>query len=190
MPTSASTAPGLVYWLPLDEAVLRFDVDRKELTAAVRRGDIDVRAKVVGGDVVASVCSTELTSRYGPPRSAPLEAPTSTPAPAPEDLAEERRERERLEGQLAASERLERGLQRYADRLEERSDREREAYEEKLAQAELMRLQLARVVGRLEAEVTRLQSEIDAQAVRALPAASPPAQRSAHRSGWRRWLRR
>lgn len=179
MPSPVTTTPGLVYWLPLDEAALRFDVDRKELTAAARRGDLDVRAKVVGGDVVASVCSTELTERYGSPRSTPPEA--VEPA-----LEREDREAERLADRLEVSERLERGLQRYADRLEERYDRQRDAYEDRLAEAELVRLQLARVVGRLEAEVTRLRSQVEAPAVPALPAPGRPAPRR----GWRGWLAR
>ncbi|MEM9379036.1 MAG: hypothetical protein AAGB93_03725 [Planctomycetota bacterium] len=179
MPSPVTTTPGLVYWLPLDEAALRFDVDRKELTAAARRGDLDVRAKVVAGDIVASVCSTELTARYGPPRSTPPEVPR----PA---LERGDPEAERLAGRLEVSERLERGLQRYADRLEQRYDQQRDAYEDRLAEAELVRLQLARVVGRLEAEVTRLRSEVEAPAAPALPAAAPMAPRR----GWRAWLRR
>ena len=62
----------LVYWLPLEEATRRFAVSREELTTAARNGDLDVRAKVIGGDVVASVSSRDLTARYGPPRPASI----------------------------------------------------------------------------------------------------------------------
>ncbi|MEM9800410.1 MAG: hypothetical protein AAGA20_08790 [Planctomycetota bacterium] len=192
MSSALSTTPGLVFWLPLDEAARRFDVDRDELIAAVRRGELDVRAKIVGGDVVASVCSTDLALRYGPPRDVPAAAPADEiehdvrgRLVAAEDRARVLElDGARLAGQLSVAERLERGLQRYADRLEERGDREREAFEQRLAEAELVRLQLARVVGQLEAEVARLQAQIGA-------AESPPQIAAAvprRSGGWRRWF--
>lgn len=190
--STATRAPGLVYWLPLDEAARRFAVSREDLTAAARSGDLDVRAKVIGGEVVASVSSRELTTRYGPPRTAsivPLERREVPPAPDTETelqkvhgrlvAAEDRArvlelDRARLEGRLETADRLERGLQRYTDRLEERLDETRERYEAQLAKAETVRLQLARVVGRMEVEMGRMQQRIDeleGEKLTALPAA-------------------
>ncbi len=210
IPTPTLTTPYLVYWLPLDEAARRFDVSREGLTAAVRRGDLEVRAKVVGGDVVASVSSTDLAVRYGPPRSEPLPKGAAGPQAAigsRDDLdgahgrlvaAEDRArvlelDRARLDGRLETAERLERALQRYADRLEERREREREAYEVKLAEAEVVRLQLARVVGRLEADVAQLRGSVAVAPRRELPApvaSAAPGARPLRTGRWRRWLGR
>ncbi len=196
--STATRSHGLVYWLPLEEAVRRFAVSREELTAAARSGDLDVRAKVIGGDVVASVSSRDLTARYGPP-SADVAAPPKRPEvpAAPETEAELARvhgqlvaardrarildlDRARLQGALQAAERIERGLQRYADRLEDRIEDTRDRYEQRLQQAEVTRLQLARVVGRMETEMGRMQQRIDeleTERLAALPAAEPPPRR-------------
>ena len=180
---------GLVFWLPLEEARRRFGLERDQLTAAVGRGELSMRAKVVGGEVRATVSSSDLIRLFGPPVAAeelpaapPVErrkptartAPTPEP-PAPAELdelhgrlvaAEDRArvlelDRARLEGQLEASSRIERGLQRYADKLETRLDETRADYEERLAGAERLRLELARVVGRMEGEMLRLQSKLE-----------------------------
>ncbi len=196
--STGTRSPELVYWLPLEEAIRRFAVSREELTSAARTGDLDVRAKVIGGDVVASVSSRDLTARYGPPRPASSAPPRrQTPAAAPETEAELARvhgrlvaaqdrarildlDRARLHGALETAERLERGLQRYADRLEERIEDTRERYEQRLQQAEGVRLQLARVVGRMESEMGRMQQRIDeleTERLAALPAADPAPKR-------------
>ena len=80
--THALQAPALVFWLPLDEAARRFEADRAALVAAVRAGELEVRAKVIGGEVVASVSSADLAARFGPPRAVPRD-------PTP-DASEER----------------------------------------------------------------------------------------------------
>lgn len=196
--STATRSTGLVYWLPLEEAVRRFAVSREELTAAARSGELDVRAKVIGGEVVASVSSRDLTARYGPPSTDPGAPPKRPEAPAePETEAELARvhgqlvaaqdrarildlDRARLQGALQAAERIERGLQRYADRLEDRIEDTRDRYEQRLQQAELVRLQLARVVGRMETEMGRMQQRIDeleTERLAALPAAEPAPRR-------------
>lgn len=197
MPT-ATRSTGLVYWLPLEEAIRRFPVSREELTAAARSGELDVRAKVIGGEVVASVSSRDLTARYGPPSADPGAPPKRREAPAaPETEAELARvhgqlvaaqdrarildlDRARLQGALQAAERIERGLQRYADRLEDRIEDTRDRYEQRLQEAEVVRLQLARVVGRMETEMGRMQQRIDeleTERLAALPAAEPAPKR-------------
>ena len=196
--STATRSTGLVYWLPLEEAVRRFAVSREELTAAARSGELDVRAKVIGGEVVASVSSRDLTARYGPPSAAPGAPPKRPEAPAaPETEAELARvhgqlvaaqdrarildlDRARLQGALQAAERIERGLQRYADRLEDRIEDTRDRYEQRLQQAEVVRLQLARVVGRMETEMGRMQQrldELETERLAALPAAAPARKR-------------
>lgn len=196
--STATRSTELVYWLPLEEAVRRFAVSREELTAAARSGELDVRAKVIGGEVVASVSSRDLTARYGPPSADPVAPPKRPEGPAaPETEAELARvhgqlvaaqdrarildlDRARLQGALQAAERIERGLQRYADRLEDRIEDTRDRYEQRLQQAEVVRLQLARVVGRMETEMGRMQQRIDeleTERLAALPAAEPAPRR-------------
>lgn len=190
--STATRSKGLVYWLPVDEAVRRFAVTREELAAAAKSGALDIRAKVIGGEVVASVSSRDLTAHYGPPKASPRGPQQRLEAPAaPETEAELARvhgqlvaakdrarildlDRARLQGALETAERIERGLQRYADRLEVRIEETRDVYEQRLQQAEVVRLQLARVVGRMEAEMSRMQRHIDQlenERVAALPAA-------------------
>ncbi|MDF1798709.1 MAG: hypothetical protein P1V81_06000 [Planctomycetota bacterium] len=166
---------GLVYWLPIAEATRRFDCGREAVTAAVRAGDLEVRAKVIGGEVVASVSSRDLTALFGEPLGAPTPAePVAAPAPEPElerlhgqlVAAEDRArvlelDHARLEGRLETADRVERGLQRYADKLETRLDETREQYEARLLEAEHLRLNLARVVGRMETELARLQAKVE-----------------------------
>lgn len=198
--STATRSPGLVYWIPVDEAVRRFAVTREDLTAAARSGDLDVRAKVIGGEVVASVSSADLTARYGPPVAASGARPKQqVTTAAPETEAELARvhgqlvaakdrarildlDRARLQGALETAEKIERNLQRYADRLETRIEDTRAAYEHRLQQAEAVRLQLARLVGQMEAEVMRMQQQIDQlkterRAALPAPAAAPRRRR-------------
>ena len=165
-----SHPPRLVFWLPPEEAARRFGVTRAELTRSVRAGQVTMRARVAGGELVATLCSTDLIALYGEPQAVPN---PGTAAPDPDELervhgalVEERDlvrtlelDRARLEGQLEASGRIERGLQRYADKLEER-----------LADAESLRLNLARAVGQLEAEAVRLRARLEL----AKPPSGPP----------------
>lgn len=209
--TSATTKrTGLVFWLPIDEATRRFAVSREELAVAVRRGELDVRAKVIGGEVVASVSSAELSAKYGAPRTTslvPLEREEVPPAPEDtqrlEELhgrvveAEDRArvlalDRARLEGRLETADRMERGLQRYADRLEQRLEDTSQAYERRLVEAEHVRLQLARVVGRMESEMGRMQlrlDELEGERAKLLAAAPESQPEPAPRRRWP-WSRR
>ena len=183
----ANQAPSklrLVFWLPPDEAARRFGVTREELTASVRSGAVTMRAKVAGGELVATLCSTDLIAVFGEPASGPAVArPAVTEAELERlhgELVAEREavrllelDRARLEGQLDTASRVERGLQRYADRLEG-----------KLDEAEVLRLNLARAVGQLEAEAQRLRAQLETAPV-------PPRQIEARsRPAKRRWFRR
>jgi hypothetical protein len=175
----------LVFWLPPAEAALRFGVTRDELTRRVRSGEVTMRAKVAGGELVATLCSTDLIAVFGPPVVGARRAPKVAPGDAEVkrlhgELVIEREavrlldlDRARLEGQLETAGRVERGLQRYADKLET-----------KLEAAETLRLNLARAVGQLEAEAARLQARLAA-------AQPPPRQLEAPaRPKKRRWFRR
>ena len=185
---------GMVYWLPVAEAARRFGCGREAVTAGVRAGRLEVRAKVIGGEVQASVSSRDLTALFGEPLAVPVEevarVATSAPAEVPTPVVQavevgppaSERELERLHGKLVAAEdrarvleldharlegrletadRVERGLQRYADKLETRLDETREQYEARLLDAEHLRLNLARVVGRMETELARLQAKVE-----------------------------
>jgi len=66
----------------------------------------------------------------------------------------------RLEGELAASERIERAAQRYADRLEE-----------KLAEARKREASLARALGYAEAQRDLLQARLEGRPAAPLPRA-------------------
>jgi len=238
----AGSQAGLVYWLPPEEVTRLFGVSEVELTRRVKAGEIQMRAKLAGGDLVPTLCSTDLVRCFGPPGGAlrevvkpvrfaasnPFARPadsnrphsllpgepqpksgaarpkTGAPSPGcdrpgaaervaseatpppqqlpdpidPVELAREAAARAaaeaeaeaahgrlvdaeervrllelhnaRLEGRLETAGRVERGLQRYADRLEG-----------KLEEAETLRLNLARAVGQLEAEVARLQGQLE-----------------------------
>lgn len=170
--SSASTGPdtALVFWLPPEEAALRFGVDASELVAATRRGELQVRAKVAGGELVATLCSTELIAKYGAPALGKLEQPLSSADR--ERVGELRKELEdsesrildgklenaRLSGQLEVADRVERSLLRYAERADKRLEDVSVTYEAKLQDAERMRLQMARAFGRMESELLKLQA--------------------------------
>lgn len=177
---SSARTGGLVFWLPPEEAARRFGVTTDELTRRVRKGEITMRAKVAGGAMLATLCSTDLMRLFGAPKAlggtpnglggAPngLGGPPRASEPPPAETeaqlverhgalveAEERARmlelhNARLEGRLETAERIERGLQRYADKLEV-----------KLEAAETLRLNLARAVGQLEAEMQRLQARLE-----------------------------
>lgn len=170
---SSARTGGLVFWLPPEEAARRFGVTTDELTRRVRKGEITMRAKVAGGAMLATLCSTDLMRLFGAPKAlggtpnglgGPPRASEPPPAETEAQLVErhgalvEAEERARtlelhnarLEGRLETAERIERGLQRYADKLEV-----------KLEAAETLRLNLARAVGQLEAEMQRLQARLE-----------------------------
>lgn len=133
--------PSVVYWLPLEGAVAHFDVDRAELVRAVKDGELSSRRIICADDLAVGLSSAELLERY-PRRSQPLVEGGRT---APEDrrmaeaLREQAAELARVQAQLDAADRVERSLQRYADRLETELETSRR---ESLA--------LARALGRAE----------------------------------------
>lgn len=133
--------PTVVYWLPLEGAVAHFDVERAELVRAVKRGELSTRRIVCADDLAVGLSSAELLARY-PRRSAPLvEGGTAgaRDAKMADALREQAAKLAVVQAQLDAADRVERSLQRYADRLEAELDRSRK---ESLA--------LARALGRAE----------------------------------------
>lgn len=206
--TAASSAPAgpeaaLVFWLPPEEAALRFGVAASELVAATRRGELKVRAKVAGGELVATLCSTELIAKYGAPVLGKLEQPlTSADRERVEKLSKELEDSEsrtmeaklesaRLSGQLEVADRVERSLLRYAERVDKRLEDVSVTYEAKLQDAERMRLQMARTLGRMEAELLKLQAGASGAEVPARPLAlGAGAKRAASKApkARRRWF--
>ena len=77
-------------------------------------------------------------------------------------------ERARLQGELAASERIERASQRYADKLEE-----------KLSEARRREASLARALGYVEAQRDRLAARLGEGGQHALPGPDPVGNRVA-----------
>ena len=189
----------LVFWLPPEEAALRFGVSVDELVTATKRGELQVRAKVAGGELVATLCSTDLIERYGAPVRGKLAAPVAPADKAElESLRAELANREehighvelknaRLAGQLEAADRVERSLQRYADKVEQRVEDVSVTYEARLQEAEKVRLNMARVIGRMETEMLALQQRVEREPVPpkspALKAASK-SRASKPKRGW------
>lgn len=126
----APPAP-VVYWLPLDSAVAHFDVTRRQLVRAVRAGRLSSRRIFCGDDMAVALSSAELMERYVR-RDVPLEHGHGADGESEGELA-------RVKAHLDAAERVERSLQRYADRLEA-----------ELAEARRETLALARALGRAE----------------------------------------
>jgi hypothetical protein len=189
----------LVFWLPPEEAALRFGVSVDELVTATKRGELQVRAKVAGGELVATLCSTDLIERYGAPVRGKLAAPVAPADKAElESLRAELANREehighvelknaRLAGRLEAADRVERSLQRYADKVEQRVEDVSVTYEARLQEAEKVRLNMARVIGRMETEMLALQQRVERERVSpqspALKAASK-SRASKPKRGW------
>ncbi len=149
----ASTAtesrfPGAV--LTLAEAVWASGLSRAELEAAVRAGELTVRRVVRRGRAVAVVPLAELER---------LHRRHDATRRATEDEGHALRTRvARLEGELATSERVERSLQRYTDRLEERTTARLRELEATLAESRRREMTLARVLGQKEALLARYES--------------------------------
>ena len=153
---------------------MRFGVTVEELVTATKRGQLSVQAKVAGGELVATLCSTQLIERYGQPLRGKLEQPLGASHEA--ELARLRGELEQrefqlgvverknahMQGELKAADRVERSLQRYADRVEQRLDDVSVTYEARLAEGEKLRLNMARTMGRMETELLKLQAEVAA----------------------------
>ncbi|MFT6040004.1 MAG: hypothetical protein ACJAZ8_001798 [Planctomycetota bacterium] len=164
----------LVFWLPPAEAALRFGVSVDELVTATKRGHLSVQAKVAGGELVATLCSTDLIARYGEPRRGKLEQPLGVAHDAElEQLRGELKQRDvqlgeaelmraHMQGELKAADRVERSLQRYADRVEQRLDDVSVTYEARLAEGDRLRLNMARTIGRMETELLKLQEQVAA----------------------------
>lgn len=141
-PKAASTAQGtIVYWLPLQSAIAHFNVAQRDLVLAVKKGELRSRRIICGDDLAVGLCSSELLERY-PRRPEPL-VPARTGQTnamvSRETLADQAAELARVTASLDAADRVERSLQRYADRLET-----------ELRTARQESLVLARALGRAE----------------------------------------
>ncbi|MDG1499437.1 MAG: hypothetical protein P8N31_05805 [Planctomycetota bacterium] len=170
--TGGKPSAGLVFWLPPEEAALRFGVTVEELVTATKRGHLSVQAKVAGGKLVATICSTELIARYGEPRRGKLDQPLGKTHDAElaqlrdelqqqgRQLGEVQLENAHMQGELEAADRVERSLQRYADRVEQRLEDVSVTYEARLAEGDRLRLSMARTMGRMESELLKLQEQV------------------------------
>lgn len=166
---AASSESGLVYWIPLAEAERRFDVTRGQLIARIRDGRFEARRTLCAEDLVVAVSSRELASEFSlRPKGALPVAQHEDEAQALEgvrvELQSERVARARLEGELASSDKVERSMQRYADRLEQ-----------ELEESRKQAMTLARALGRAERIAARSTQELEA-----------PGQ-SNRRAWWKLW---
>jgi|FLOH01.1.fsa_nt_gi hypothetical protein len=197
-PRTEERSGALVFWLPPEEAALRFGVPVDELVAATRKGELQVRANVAGGELVATLCSTELIKRYGMPVRGKLEVPVPEVdqtklrelrlqlSQQKSRIGEVELKNARLDGELKTADRVERSLQRYADKVEKRLEDVSVTYEAKLQEAERIRLNMARAIGRMETEMLVLQQRVDA--VPAAPLALKAALSSVPQKAKRRWF--
>jgi hypothetical protein len=147
----ADEPPGVV--LPLAEAAWAAGLSRSALTEAVQQGRIPVRRLVVAGRAVAAVALRDLEGM-----SRDREAQHA--ARSAEHELEAARLREtvaRMEGELETSARVERSVQRYADRLEQRMAKDVGRLEAELAEAHKRELTLARALGAAEARLELAQ---------------------------------
>ena len=156
--TNTPAEPGLVFWISLTEAVRRFDVTREELISRVRDGRLQSRRILCEADLVVAVSSRELDVAFSlrPGNGLPkIELATEVESADLQglrlELEDERISRARLEGELASSDKIERSLQRYSDRLEQELEASRK-----------QAMTLARALGRAEQLATRSQAALSA----------------------------
>ncbi len=136
--------------LTMAEAAWAAGLAREELEQAVREGRIAVRRVVRAGRVVSVVALEELQH---------LHENEATRKQGREEEATRLAQRNaRLEGELVASERVERSLQRYTDRLEERSGNRISELEGHLHEARRREMTLARALGNAEAKLARYEA--------------------------------
>jgi chromosome segregation ATPase len=149
---AAGPAPFPEVVLTLAEAAWSAGLAREELEVAVRQGELRVRRVLRGGRLVAVVALEELQELHRRQGEVRREAREET---------HQLRERvARLEGELESSERVERSLNRYADRLEERYAARVGELQQALALARRREMTLARALGRAEGQVARLEERV------------------------------
>jgi chromosome segregation ATPase len=134
--------------LTLVEAAWAAGLSRGALQERIRSGELRVRRVMREGRVVSVVRLKELEAVH---RRCAREAES-----ARDERAALRERVARLEGELESSTRVERSLQRYADRLEERSEARVRRLESGLAEARRREMTLARALGRAEARIAQL----------------------------------
>ena len=146
-PPVAPNYPGVL--LPLAEAAWASGLPRSVLQGAVDSGRVNLQRLVVGGRAVASVSLKEMEAfvleHRGQDDGVSPDAPGSDPA-LRERIAN-------LEGRLESSERVERSLQKYADKLEVRGEKSLAKLEQQLADARKREMSLARALGQAEARL-------------------------------------
>lgn len=150
---SPGASPGAL--LPLAEAAWAAGLARSELRACIDRGEIAVHRLLMGRRAVAAVDLKDMERLVHA-----IEAQRPTPGAGLTDgeIATLRESVARLEGELAASDRVERALQRYADKLETRlAERERELGAQ-LDESRKRELTLARLLGQAEERLERYKA--------------------------------
>ena len=146
---SPAAYPGAL--LPLAEAAWASGLPRSVVQAAVDSGRVPLHRLVVGGRVVASVSLKEMEAFVRAHESDGAED-AGPPDPA-------LRERiANLEGRLESSERVERSLQKYADKLELRSEKRLAKLEDQLSDARKREMSLARALGQAEARLEQART--------------------------------
>ena len=136
--------------LTMAEAAWASGLSREVLEKCVRDGELAVRRVSRRGRVepVVALCDLER-----------VHAAHVRDAAERADESSALRERvARLEGELATSERVERSLQRYADRLEERSAEREQQLSLDLSESRKREMTLARALGQAEAKLAQLQA--------------------------------
>ncbi len=153
VPPGSEPFPEVV--LTLAEAAWAAGMTREELESSIRRGELLVRRVARGGRLVSVVAMKDLERIY---RAAAAEREQN-------DVDQQGlRERiARLEGELETSDRVERSLQRYTDRLEERTALRISELEKTLVVSRQRELVLARALGRMEGQYARLSEQIAAE---------------------------
>ena len=157
IPSNSESFPEVV--LTLAEAAWASGLTRDELEQSVRHGELRVRRIVRGGRVVSVVAMKELERVHLNITTAREDTEESVEA----SNQKIREQLARLEGELDASSRVERSLQRYTDRLEERMAVRVSELENSLAISRQRELTLARALGRIEGQYTRLSGQIAAE---------------------------
>ena len=150
---TGGACPGAL--LPLAEAAWAAGLARSELRACIDRGEIAVHRLLLGRRAVAAVDLKDMERLV---RDLDAQRPAPDARLTDGELATLRETVARLEGELTASDRVERALQRYADKLETRlALREREL-EARLAESRKRELTLARALGQAEERLERYKA--------------------------------
>jgi len=148
-PPATPHYPGVL--LPLAEAAWASGLPRSVVQSAVDAGRVPLQRLVVGGRAVAAVSLKQMEAFVLEQRAAAETEPAAGAAALRERIAN-------LEGRLESSERVERSLQRYADKLEARSEQRLAQLQDQLAEARKREMSLARALGQAEARLEQART--------------------------------